>query len=70
MKTRGVSSKKHIDREQVKMREKLKQTLRDLMLVGDEEGYVKLLKELSPDLTPAELVSLVRRFREERRNVQ
>jgi hypothetical protein len=69
MKMRWSRSKKHIDEDKVKMREQLKEDLRTVMLAGDEEGYVALLKAVRPDLTPEELVSLVQRFREDRRNV-
>jgi len=37
------------------------------MEIGDEEGYVALVKRLKPEITPAELVAAIERFREYRR---
>jgi hypothetical protein len=67
-KVRGPSSKEHFDREKIREKREAKEDLRTLLECGDEEGYVALLKKLKPGITPAELVSLVRRYREERAN--
>jgi hypothetical protein len=69
MKTRGTRGKTHIDEDKVKMRQQVKKDLRNLLACGDEEGYIAMLKALRPDPKPEELVSLVRRFREERLNL-
>jgi hypothetical protein len=67
-KVRGPGSKDHIDRQKIREKREAKEDLRTLLDCGDEEGYVALLKKLKPGITPAELVSLVQRFREERAN--
>ncbi|HUH63319.1 MAG TPA: hypothetical protein VLZ50_09995 [Terracidiphilus sp.] len=67
-KVRGPASKEHIDREKVREKREAKEDLRTLLDCGDEEGFVALLKKLKPGITPAELVSLVGRFRDERAN--
>jgi hypothetical protein len=69
-KTRGLRSKQHIDPDKVKERKVAKEDLRTILQCGDEDGYVALIKKLKPGITPEELVSLVRRFREERANPQ
>jgi hypothetical protein len=61
--------KKHIDQEKEKAREQAKRDLRALILCGDEDGYVKMIKALKPGLTREELASLVLQFREERRRL-
>jgi hypothetical protein len=66
MKMPWSRSKKHIDEDKVKKREQVKRDLRDLLVCGDEEGYIAMLKALRPDIKPEELVHLVHRFREER----
>lgn len=37
------------------------------MEIGDEEGYVALVKRLKPEIKPAELVPAIELFREYRR---
>jgi hypothetical protein len=69
MKMRGPRSRKHIDEDAIKQKNETKKDLRTLLICGDEDGYVALLKELKPHITPEELVSLVLRFREERANL-
>ena len=68
MKMPWSGSKKHIDEEKVKARKHAKEDLRTLLESGDEERYIALLKALRPNVKPEELVALVHRFREERRN--
>lgn len=68
MRKPGTRGKKHIDQEKVEAREQARKDLQRLLELGDEEGYVKFLKALRPDLKPEELSSLVEGFREERRN--
>ena len=65
-KARGPRSKEHIDQEKVRERKETKEDLRALLDCGDEDAFVALIKKLKPGITPAELVSLVQRFREER----
>ena len=67
-KSRGPRSREHIDQEKIKERRETKEDLRALLDCGDEEAYIALIKKLKPAITPAELVSLVHRFREERSN--
>jgi hypothetical protein len=67
-KGRGPRSKEHIDQEKIKERREARKDLRTIIECGDEEGFVALIKKLKPGITPAELVSLVQRFREERAN--
>lgn len=67
-KSRGPRSREHIDREKIREQRETKQDLRTLLESGDEDASVALIKRLKPTITPAELVSLVRRFREERAN--
>lgn len=68
MKKPWSRSQKHIDEDKVIARKNAKKDLRTLLESGDEESYIALLKALRPNLKPKELVSLVHRFREERRN--
>lgn len=65
-KSRGPRSKDHIDQEKIKEKREAKEDLRTMLDCGDEEGFVALVKRLNPGVTPEELVSVVRRFREER----
>lgn len=69
MRKPGTRGKKHIDQEKVDAKKQAGQDLRRLLELGDEEGYVNLLKALRPDLTPQQLVSFVEQFREERRKL-
>ncbi|HEU5350299.1 MAG TPA: hypothetical protein VFU55_01790 [Terracidiphilus sp.] len=63
------------DRERRKQIESLaaewqaQEDIRRLMEVGDEEGYVALVKALKPEITPDELVNLIEKFRLYRRSV-
>lgn len=68
MKKPWSRSQKHIDEDKISARKQAKEDLRTLLACGDEERYIALIKALRPNLKPEELVSLVRRFREERRN--
>jgi hypothetical protein len=70
MKMRWPRGKKNIDEQKVQERKEAKLDMRSLLLCGDEQGYVQLVKALRPETTPEELVSLVLRFREERRNLR
>lgn len=65
-KTHGPRSKEHIDKERVREKREAKEDLRTLLDCGNEEAFVALIKKLKPTITPAELVSLIGRFREER----
>lgn len=65
-KTRGPRSREHSDQEKIKERRETKEDLRTLLECGDEEAFVALIKKLNPKVTPADLVSLIHRFREER----
>jgi succinate dehydrogenase flavin-adding protein (antitoxin of CptAB toxin-antitoxin module) len=66
MKARRSQSNKHIDREKLREKREAKEDLRTLLECGDEDAFVTLIKKLKPEITPAELVALVQRFREER----
>ena len=68
MKKPWSRSQEHIDKGKINARKQAKEDLRALLACGDEERYIALIKALRPNLKPEELVSLVRRFREERRN--
>jgi len=68
MKMPWSRSQKHIDEEKIKARDQAKRDLQTLLDCGDEDGYVAMLKALRPNIKPEELVSLVDRFRTERRN--
>jgi len=70
MKMRWPGGKKHIDEQKVEARKAAKADIRSFLMCGDEQGYIELIKALRPDLTAEELVSLVSRFREERRNLR
>jgi hypothetical protein len=59
--------RKHQDEEKIATEKQARENIRRLMDVGDEEGYVALVKKLRPDITPAELVAAIERFREYRR---
>lgn len=63
--TRGPRSREHIDPEKIRERRETKEDLRTLLECGDEEAFVALIKKLNPKVKPAELVSLIQRFREE-----
>lgn len=65
-KMRGSRSKEHIDNEKIKEKRETKENLRTILDAGNEDAFVALIKKLRPSITPAELVALVRRFREER----
>jgi hypothetical protein len=65
-KTLGSRSREHIDQEKIREKREAKEDLRRLLDCGDEEGFVALIKRLKPTIAPDELVSLIRRFREER----
>jgi len=69
MKMRWPRSKKHLDEDKIKMREQLRNDMNALLFTGDEVGFVELIKELNPKITPEELVSLIQRFRQDRRNL-
>jgi hypothetical protein len=60
--------KKHIDQDKVKEQQEAKKDLHFLLECGDEEGFIALIKELKPMITPEELKRLVLQFREERQN--
>ena len=68
MKIQGSGRRKHIDDEKIKAKEQALKDLELLLETGDEDRYIDLLKALRPGITPGELASLVRRFREERLN--
>ncbi|MGH9607354.1 MAG: hypothetical protein ACRD3N_16830 [Terracidiphilus sp.] len=65
-KTRGPRSKGHIAQEKIAEKCEAKEDLRTLLESGNKDAYVVLIKKLKPAITPEELVSLIRRFREER----
>ena len=65
-KTHGPRSREHIDQQKIREKREAKEDLRALLDCGDEEAFVKLIKKLKPTIKPAELVSLIQRFREER----
>jgi hypothetical protein len=66
MKARGPRSTEHIDQQKLREKREAKEDLRTLLECGDEDAFVALIKKLKPGITPAELVSLVQRFRAER----
>lgn len=70
MKMRWPRGKKHVDQDKIDERKNAKEDLRMLLLLGDEEGYVQLIKQLQPQITPAALSDLVLRFREDRRKMR
>jgi hypothetical protein len=59
--------KKHIDQSIAATKRVALERLHHFMVIGDEEGYVALTKELNPEITPAELVHAIELFREFRR---
>lgn len=64
---RPLKSSKHIDHEAAAATRRAMDKVRALIDCGDEEGYVALMKELNPALTPGELVEKIQQFREIRR---
>jgi hypothetical protein len=63
MKRWWFGEKKHIDAEKVAQKAQAKRDLRDLMECRDEDGYVRYVKALNPDVSPEELVRLIELFR-------
>jgi len=59
--------RKHQDEAKIAAEKQAKQDIPHLMEIGDEEGYVALVKRLKPEIKPAELVPAIELFREYRR---
>jgi hypothetical protein len=57
--------KKHISAEKVAQQSQAKRDLRELMENRDEDGYVRYIKALKPNISSEELVRLIELFREQ-----
>ena len=63
-----MTSKKNLDQQRI---DEVKATLAELerlTAVGDEGGYVALAKRMRPGISAAELLALIEKFRETRRD--
>ena len=57
------SMKKHIDEEKLRIARDAAKRIPDLLAIGDEELFVKAVKEWKPDVGPEELAGLINAFR-------
>jgi hypothetical protein len=62
-----VTSKKNLDQQRIDEYNASLAELERLTEVGDEDGYVLLIKKLRPQISKAELLAFIGDFRETRR---
>jgi hypothetical protein len=55
--------KKHMDEEKLRIARQAAQRIPDLLAIGDEELFVKAVKEWKPEVSPEELRELINAFR-------
>ncbi len=62
--TRRVAAmKKHMDEEKLRIAREAANRIPDLLAIGDEELFVKTVKEWKPDIGPEKLRELINAFR-------
>ncbi len=67
---RGTRGTHHIDREKERKEREIMDAMRLAMECGNEDGFMTLVKQAKPNLTPAELLSIQTQFRQTVRNRQ
>lgn len=65
---KGTTGKQHLDKEKERHLRDAMEAMRTAIDCGNEEDFVKLLKQSKPEITREELVSLVNEFRTIRHN--
>ncbi len=55
--------KKHLDEEKLRIAQEAAKRIPDLLKIGDEQLFVKTVKEWKPEIGPEELLALINAFR-------